>query len=67
MSVNMLQKARENRVIALQTLERRRRNIFLLENPVARTARRGNSVVFIRRRETALLAAPANTPEKLAA
>jgi len=69
MTVNLLQKARQNRITALETLKRRRDNIFLLEDARADRARRGTSAVFIRRTAAAApapIAAPANT-DKIAA
>lgn len=69
MSVDLLQKARQNRIIALETLKRRRDNIFLLEDARADRARRGSSAIFIRRHATnapARIAAPART-HKIAA
>jgi hypothetical protein len=57
--MTLMQKARQNRIAALETLQRRRDNIFLLEDARAARTRRGDAAVFIRRPAAA---APAPAP-----
>ncbi|MEO3414268.1 hypothetical protein AAFO92_06390 [Roseovarius sp. CAU 1744] len=61
MSANLLEKARDNRRIALEVLEQRESNLFVLSAARKNAIRRDKQVMFFSRRATASKFARAET------
>ncbi len=59
MSANILEKARSNRLIALEVLKQREGNLFILEQARKTARRRQENVMFISRRSADLHATDA--------
>ncbi len=53
MTINLLERARQNRIKALSTLSEKEKNIFLIDDPRQDRTRRNNVAVFVSRRKSA--------------
>ena len=53
MTINLLERARQNRIKALSTLSEKEKNIFLIDDPRQDRTHRNNVAVFVSRRKSA--------------